>query len=78
VVAARTSGRGVAGVVGQVRGTDVELEVVKAGADPIGGEPSAWRRSGSTHWRRRQESEAPAMVALHTTKWRAGMASRRS
>jgi hypothetical protein len=42
VAAARTSGRGVTGVVGEVRGTDVELEEVKAGAEPAEGEPSAW------------------------------------
>jgi hypothetical protein len=45
VAVARTSGRGVAGVVGEVRGTDMELVEVKAGADPAGGGPSTWRRS---------------------------------
>jgi hypothetical protein len=45
VAAARTSGRGVAGVVGEVCGTDGELVEVEAGADPVGGGPSMWRRS---------------------------------
>jgi hypothetical protein len=40
VAAARTSGRGVTGVVGEVRGTDVELE---AGAESAEGGPSACR-----------------------------------
>jgi hypothetical protein len=43
VAAARTSGRGVTGVVGEVSGTDVELEEVEAGAESAEGGPSAWR-----------------------------------
>jgi hypothetical protein len=45
VAAAQASGRGVAGVVREVRGTDVELEEVEAGADSAEGGPSTWRRS---------------------------------
>jgi hypothetical protein len=44
VAAARTSDRGVTGVVGEVRGTDVELEEVEGGVEPAEGGPSAWRR----------------------------------
>jgi hypothetical protein len=44
VAVARTSGRGVTRVVGEVRGTDVELEEVNAGAEPVEGGPSAWTR----------------------------------
>jgi hypothetical protein len=44
VAAARASGRGVTGVVGEVRGTDVELEEVEAGVESAEGGPSAWRR----------------------------------
>jgi hypothetical protein len=41
VVTAQTSGRGVTGMVGEVRGTDAELVEVEAATDPAGGGPSA-------------------------------------
>jgi hypothetical protein len=40
-VTAQTSGRGVTGMVGEVRGTDAELVEVEAATDPAGGGPSA-------------------------------------
>jgi hypothetical protein len=45
VEAARTSDRGVTGVVGEVHGTDAELMEVEAGAGLAGGGPSVWSRS---------------------------------
>jgi hypothetical protein len=64
VAAAWTSGRGVAGVVREVRGTDAELVEVEAGADPARGGPSASRRS-----RGKEDSTRGGDSTWHSGPW---------
>jgi hypothetical protein len=70
VVAARTSGRGVTGVVREVRGTDVELKEVEVGAEPAEGGPSAWRRCRGEEDRTRGATVTWRGTPDHGSAWR--------